>query len=73
VRPGSERMCISVEASDLLKNDNILDAAVCALAGADFLRGETFEPEGELEKELAHREGWIWCRKPRAVENGIIH
>jgi hypothetical protein len=34
-----------------------LDAAICVLAGLDFLRGEAHAPE---DIELALHEGWIW-------------
>lgn len=34
-----------------------LDAAVCILAGADFVRGSVQAPE---DTTLAMREGWIW-------------
>lgn len=36
-----------------------LDAAICVLAGFDFLRGDACKPE---DAELARREGWIWVR-----------
>ena len=40
-----------------------LDAAVCVLAGFDFLHGEAYTPE---DSELAKHEGWIWVRaRPR--------
>jgi predicted RNase H-like nuclease len=45
----------------MLENDDALDAAVCALAAADFLRGECIQP---TDIELAHKEGWIWVRRP---------
>jgi predicted RNase H-like nuclease len=42
-------------------NDDALDAALCVLAGVDFLRGEVFKPTDVM---LARKEGWIWVRKP---------
>jgi hypothetical protein len=36
------------------------DAIVCALAGADFLRGLSVPPG---DKALAKKEGWIWVRR----------
>jgi hypothetical protein len=42
-------------------NDDALDAVLCVLAGADFLRDEAFRPP---DLELARKEGWIWVRKP---------
>jgi hypothetical protein len=44
----------------LVANDNAFDAAVCVLAAADFLRGETYPPE---DKATAMQEGWIWVKK----------
>jgi predicted RNase H-like nuclease len=41
-----------------------LDAAVCVLAGYDFLRGEAYQPE---KKELAVHEGWIWVRANQRI------
>jgi len=41
--------------------DDALDAALCVLAGVDFLRGEVLEP---TEIPVVKREGWIWVRKP---------
>jgi len=43
----------------LTENDDLLDAAVCALAGADFARGQALAPE---DRACAQREGWIWFR-----------
>ena len=38
------------------------DAAICVIAGADFLRGHCRTPKtGELPR--ANREGWIWFRE----------
>lgn len=44
----------------LEENEHILDAAVCVVAAADFLRGEVVEPDDGL---LARREGWIWVKE----------
>ncbi len=41
-------------------NDDVLDAAICVLAGVDFLRGEVIEP---TDVQTAKKEGWIWVRK----------
>ncbi len=41
--------------------EDMLDAAVCVLAGADFLRGECTAPTPD-ERPLAELEGWIWHR-----------
>lgn len=41
------------------RNDHVLDAVVCALAGFDFLTGSVVRPQ---DSALAQREGWIWVR-----------
>jgi len=45
-------------------NADALDAAVCVLAGLDFLAGETVAPT--VGDYIARKEGWIWVRKPGA-------
>lgn len=45
-------------------SDDVLDAIICLLAGADFLRGRCMEPE---DSQLAKREGWIWVREPEVT------
>ena len=40
---------------------DLLDAAVCVIAGVDFAEGSVIEPTSE-ELEQAQREGWIWFR-----------
>lgn len=50
---------MSAVASRSLSVDAI-DAAVCALAGADFLLGRARAP-GPDEAEAARTEGWIWA------------
>jgi len=42
-------------------NDDALDAAICVLAGVDFMRGKVIEP---TDIQVAKKEGWIWVRKP---------
>jgi predicted RNase H-like nuclease len=44
----------------MLDNDDLLDAAVCVLAAADFLREECIQP---TDMDLARKEGWIWVRR----------
>ena len=46
----------------LLQDADALDAVVCVLAGADFLRGDADPPE---DSTLARKEGWIWSRLRR--------
>ena len=38
-----------------------LDAALCVLAGLDFLRGRAVTPD---DLHTAVKEGWIWVRRP---------
>ncbi len=45
----------------MLASDHFLDAALCVLAGADFMRGEVIRPNAG---DLPRREGWIWVRPP---------
>ena len=45
----------------LKENDNLLDATLCVLAGADFYRGKCFNPP-ETDQCIVRREGWIWFR-----------
>lgn len=47
----------------LLDAADVLDAALAALAGVDFLAGRCPPPD---DPALARREGWIWIRDPRA-------
>lgn len=46
--------------SPLLANADVLDAALCCLAGADFLLGQATSP---INPTLARKEGWIWVRE----------
>jgi len=52
----------SVIKCEMRKNDNVLDAVVCVLAAADFVRGDVRCP-AESDLDLAKQEGWIWVRK----------
>ena len=68
-----ERLQEEIEAGDMpseeiervTNRDDLLDGVVCVLAGADFVRGETFRPQ---DCAKARREGWIWFRGRRAPE-----
>ena len=44
----------------VLDNADGLDAVVCLLAAADFVRGAASPPPN---LDVVRREGWIWCRK----------
>jgi hypothetical protein len=50
---------LPLDVSSMQASADALDAAVCVLAAADFLRGEAMPPE---DQALAEREGWIWVR-----------
>jgi len=55
-----ELLDMSVAAEDALAgNADLLDAAICVLAGRDFLDWKVLPP-GSLD--LARQEGWIWVR-----------
>jgi predicted RNase H-like nuclease len=41
----------------MVQSDHALDAALCTVAGLDFLAGDVLQPE---DLDLAKREGWIW-------------
>ena len=48
-----------------LDNADGLDAVVCLLAAADFVRGDADPPPKDKNK-VVYREGWIWCRKAQS-------
>jgi len=45
----------------MIVNSDVLDAAICVLAGADFLRSRMM-PLKDIK--LARKEGWIWALAP---------
>jgi predicted nuclease with RNAse H fold len=49
------------DAENLWSNDDMLDAAVCALAAQDFITGRAAAPPDRCRAE---REGWIWTALP---------
>ena len=49
-------------ALDICKTSDLLDAAICVVAGRDFIEQRAMIPE---DGELAEREGWIWVAAPR--------
>jgi hypothetical protein len=61
----AERMAVECPADLLVANADALDAVVCVLAGADFLRGESLGPR---DAKAAEKEGWIWVRDPACHE-----
>ena len=53
---------VSTEMAEvMLSNDDAFDAAICLLAGADFLRGKAMRPPNLA---TAKKEGWIWVIDP---------
>lgn len=44
----------------LIENADVLDAAICLVAGKDFLLGRAMAP---TSPRLAKKEGWIWVRE----------
>ena len=55
--------------SSLGANPHVLDAAWCAVAGADFLAGLAEAPTPK-DRDLSRREGWIWVRSGQPEEDG---
>jgi hypothetical protein len=56
-----ELLTLHVDVSLLDNSADALDACICVLAGADFLRGSCCQPS---DRSVAVREGWIWTRSP---------
>ena len=46
---------------EMVARHDLLDAAVCVIAGADFAEGNVVTPTSE-EIDRAKREGWIWFK-----------
>lgn len=55
------KITIGESVPDLATSADLVDAAVCVLAGADFISGRAMGPE---HRTLAEREGWIWTAAP---------
>ena len=51
-------------ASDMIENDDALDAVVCLLAAQDFIEALAIPP---TDQEVAALEGWIWFADPKRV------
>lgn len=49
-------------------SEHVLDAVLCVLAGADFLRGDVVRPDG-ITEEIYRKEGFIWF-KPKRTDRG---
>jgi len=55
------KLTIGESVPDLAQSADLVDAAVCVLAGDDFIADRAMKPEDRI---LAEREGWIWTAKP---------
>lgn len=60
---------LEIEDARLVGCDDRLDAVLCVLAGADFLRGRCVGPD-ERQRERAEVEGWIWFGDPGVGRRG---
>ena len=58
--------------NEMVACHDLLDAAVCVIAGVDFAEGSVVEPTSE-ELEQAKREGWIWFRTSGSRAGGGDH
>lgn len=58
--------------SEMVAHHDLLDAAVCVIAGVDFAEGNVVEPLSE-EMEQARREGWIWFKASRSETGSGDH
>jgi len=54
-----EKVRFETDISVLEKDDDVLDASVCVLAGSHFLRNQCIQPD---DLDLARKEGWIWVK-----------
>jgi len=53
----AQLISLNIDCSELLKDDDVLDAVICTLAGYHFINDKCIYP---TNKELAIKEGWIW-------------
>jgi hypothetical protein len=58
------RIGLPADTSLMQRSRDAMDAAICVLAGHDFLNGQALDPENP---DLAEQEGWIWVRDPDTV------
>lgn len=56
-----QRVSLDPDPDPMIADDDLLDAAVCVLAGHDFLTGNARAPSNF---ESCPTEGWIWARDP---------
>jgi len=62
--PLRELMDLPDDDRPMLVSSDALDAVVCVLGGADFVRSDVIEPS---DMAVARREGWIWVREPKRL------
>jgi len=55
----SQYLALGDESGALAEDAHVLDAALCVLAGIDFINGEAVAPDNLA---IAWQEGWIWTR-----------
>lgn len=60
----STLMTLPADQSSMLDNANILDAAICLLAAADFLQRHCIPPTNFATARI---EGWIWVKYRQAL------
>ena len=60
----AQRWRIEPNADYIAKNDHMVDAALCVLAGWDFLDERAPAPNPDV-RQRAEREGWIWASQRR--------
>jgi len=60
LRTLGELLALPDDTDLLVQHDHALDAVLCVLAGADFLRDEVVRPE---DMPTAQQEGWIWFHR----------
>lgn len=53
----SSRWAMSSDPQAMVDSDDVLDAAICVLAGYEFLSNRAMQPDNLA---LAKKEGWIW-------------
>lgn len=56
-----QHITLPADADSMVDRADALDAAVCVLAAADFVRGWCAGPDNLA---LARKEGWIWVKRP---------
>lgn len=57
-----ERVDLQCGREAMEANADLLDAALCVVAGVDFLQGKAVGPPDDLDRHDLRKEGWIWVR-----------